>query len=175
MAVIAVWGGQESNSYVDLTEANSFILTSVFNTLPWTSITTIQQEACLMQATRAIDVYNYIGGQKIAQQALKMPRSLRGQFPWQTSVPGSYTSYEEQRMQRDVQQATCLQAYWYAQNGGTNKHTERQALGIQKSTEVIGPVWEAFTYQAGFDIHKLCSEANALMMRYRVGAPIVRA
>lgn len=55
-------GGPLSNSYLSLTAANSFIMTSIVDPSPWVNATVPIQEAALIQACRDIDSRQYIGG-----------------------------------------------------------------------------------------------------------------
>ena len=59
--LISTYGGKDSNAYISVSDATSFICTSIFDPTAWTSATSIQQCAAILQATKDVDSRQYIG------------------------------------------------------------------------------------------------------------------
>lgn len=144
MTIVASWGSPDANSYVELSEANTFITTNAYDPLGWTSATTIQREAVLLQACRDINSREYLGRPLYPDQALPFPRASE--------------QYAATRMERAVKQAQCLQALFLSRNDGKNEHAERISMGIKQVSERIGPISESYTY-AGNKLGVLCADA----------------
>lgn len=144
--IICEWGGQSSNAYICLSDANSFILNNIVDHLEWTEATSLQMAASLIEATRDIDSRQFVGWRYYDYQKLQFPRRMRGTFPWNNTMPASLSSYEQLRMKDDVKRANCIQALHILRNGGRNIHAERQAMGIAGFSETVGPISESYRY-----------------------------
>lgn len=175
MTLIATWGGSTANCYLDLTAANSFITTAVVDATAWTSATTVQQTAALLEATRDVDSKQYLGARYYSDQLLEFPRAFDGiGWPYSLSLgTADPISIEQQHSQIAVQRATCYQALWLLRNNGRNFHAERIASGIQQYSEAVGPISESATYGKG-SISRLCPEAVASVAKYLSGRQVVR-
>src|SRR4051812_41110491 len=120
MAIDSTWGGSDSNSYIDLATADSFITEAVVDPAAWTVATTTQQSAALREATRDIDSQEYLGCRYYEDQMLQFPREFVNGWPWNRVTSGGSTVYsiEQHRMQVAVEQATCYQAVSILRRGG---------------------------------------------------------
>jgi len=159
--IVDSWGGNGSNAYVSLTAASSFITTGVVDSAAWTSATTIQQEAALIEAARDIDSRQFIGSRYYSQQQMEWPRAIPPAGTFRTSaVDPTATSYIQQRMKTQVQCANCIQALYLLRNGGRNQHTEARASGAVRVKEEVGPIKTEYHYgKGGGNLSILCPEA----------------
>jgi hypothetical protein len=148
MTLIASYGGNGSNSYIDVSQANSFIRSAVFANDEWFELGGASRAAILIQATRDIDSRQYVGHRRFFAQFLEFPRELRSAFPWnRTTQTETVTGDDTQRrMLRDVTEATALQAVFLARSGGRNEHAERLSQGIRSISEGVGPIREFVQY-----------------------------
>lgn len=174
MTLVADWGGAESNSYIGLTAANSFIGTAIFNHVEWDAASAQRREAALMEATRDIDSYTYVGGRYYSTQMLAFPRESQSEFPWDRTSSGSTTfSVEHHRMQVAVEQATCFQALWIMQNNGRDKHADAVSRGIKSWSESAASTSESYTYGGG-KLDRLCHQSMTLVGPWRTSKQIIR-
>lgn len=162
------WGGGTSNSYVSLTNANSWITNNVFQYESWTSANYSRRSLALAEATRQIDSRQYIYDRKYSDQALEFPRGIQDQ--WYSS--GSYSSdltEMEQRMQFDVERACCLQALHLLDQSGYTSHSQLMQAGIKAVEKEVGPIRERFEYGNPF------STSSAVTMKGGVTNPLCEA
>lgn len=176
--LIASWGGTlagGTNSYVNFTDADSFITTGVPEFGAWTNASTDQKSSALIQATMDIDSKDYIGGRYYYDQFLKFPRQLNLSFPWnRTSTSSTVFSVEHARMQEHTKRAACMQALWLLRNKGHLLHAERIAQGIETMSEEIGPMKNFIKYAAKTP-PKLCQESMTLLQPWMNQRRIYRA
>lgn len=152
MTLIHSYGGPGSNSYVDLTSANSVLTTMVVgDTSAWTSASTSQREASLMQGTRNVDALQYIGSRYYWNQMLEFPREVSRGFPYNNTQATTILSgdTEQARQQYHVQIATALQALHILKSGGVHSDIENQARGVQSWSESLGPMSQSVNYGSG--------------------------
>ena len=181
MTLISSYGGPDSNGYISLTEANSFICSAipeaVLNPTLWTGLTDPQREACIMMASVDIDSRQYIGTRFFYDQHLEFPRQQNSRFPFRRVVTeiGSNDVVQE-RMRKNVQQACAYQAFHIARDGGRNQHLQNIANGIRGISESVGPIREFVQYgqritqsSAKFD-----SVALSLLQPWMTGRRIYR-
>lgn len=168
------WGGESANCYISLIAANAFVTSSVVDASKWTESTDTKRAAALIEATRDIDSYSYLGARYYQDQALEFPREFRGSWPWNRTTTGSAMTAEQQRMQRAVEEAVCYQALWILRNAGRNKHQELIASGVKYHMQQIGQAQEAFAYNGGMQIQRLCPEAMASLKKYRSQPTVFR-
>jgi len=149
MTLIASYGGPDSNAYINVTQANSFILSTLIGVqrTTWQGLNTREREACLMQASRDIDSRQYVGSRRFSDQLLEFPRQLRSAFPFnRTSTETITQDTEQRRMQTDVQRACAYQAAWLAEFEGLSNDQANQALGIKQFSERVGPISQTVIY-----------------------------
>lgn len=147
MAIDATWAGSGSNAYVSLTDAESYITTSLIDPSVWTDATTAKRQAALLQASIDVDANQYIGARYVYYQKLEIPRRVDSNFPYNYTVIGSVNNDEFQRkMQDDVKRATCHQAVWRLELGDVSKHQKAQIQGIKSWKEDVGPISESVDY-----------------------------
>ena len=176
--IISTYGGSNSNSYVSLVDATSYIGASKIFFDDWTLNSTVQEMA-LVQATRDIDGRNWLGNQWFYYQMLEFPRVPPGAvFPYgtvsraepdQTFVNLTETDEYQRKMKLRVAFATCEQAFWRLRNGGFLSHREAQFQGIRSQGRSLR-FSESFSY--GDPDQVLCAEAWDLLRYYR-GTPRV--
>lgn len=180
----STWGGSSALTYVSVTNATSLLSTTVIDYAAWSSATTIQQGAALVQAARDIDALQFIGTRYYYNQNLEMPRKLETSFPWDYVTNVGTTAggdIEQTRMQFKVEQACALQALKLLREGGRNVHQERQASGISNWSESLGPMSQSVTYgksaasSGAGATAKLAPEALALLADYRGSKRLWRA
>lgn len=149
MSLISSYGGPNSNSYISLTAASSFLETTLIGKqlTVWTSLTSVQQAAVLMQATRDIDTRQYLGIRRFYDQKLEFPRQIQSAFPYnRTSTETLTQDVEQKRMQSDVERATAYQAAWLAEFEGLSDDQANIALGIKQFSERVGPISQTVIY-----------------------------
>lgn len=177
--LVESWGGNGSNVYVNLTNANSYITTAIFDSSAWTSATTAQQQAALVEATIDIDRMNYIGTKYYPDQTLQFPRAFYVSPLYPYTQIGTPNSILQTQMKNDVERACCYQALFICRNAGRNEHAERIAQGISALSEGVGPIKEFVQYgAAGKGIQKpqvLDRSAIDLLSRWREGPRVWRA
>jgi len=176
--LIASWGGGDSNAYIDVTQATSFICTSVFDPSAWTGATSIQMCAAILQATKDVDSRQYIGARFNFDQLLEFPRQMNSAFPYnRTTTAADSEDSIQKRMQQDVQQATALQALKIARDGGRNQHVENVKNNIVGISESVGPIREFVQYGQRSTVGnmRLSSDALALLQDWMTGRRIYRA
>lgn len=181
MTLISSYGGNGSNAYISLTEANSFICSAIpealLNPTIWTGITDGAKEACIMMASNDIDSRQYIGSRFYYEQHLEFPRQVNPRFPFNRTVT-EVSSFDviQQRMKTNVQQACAYQAFHIARDGGRNQHLQNISNGITGISESVGPIREFVQYgqnktqsSAKFD-----SVALSLLQPWMTGRRIYR-
>lgn len=147
MTLISSYGGPDSNSYIDVTQADSFIESAIFDPSSWTALSTIQKGAALMLASSDVDSRQYIGRRFFHDQHLEFPRESNPHFPLNRTVTTAGSQdITQRRMQRNVSEATAHQAAHIARNGGRNQHLENIANGIRGISESVGPIREFVQY-----------------------------
>ena len=178
MTLIASYGGEGSNAYIDKTQANSFIKTAVLANEEWFELNGSQRDAVLMQATRDIDSRQYVGTRRFFGQFLEFPRELRSAFPWNRTTQTTTTTGDDtqRRMLRDVTEACALQAVFLARQGGRNEHAERLAQGIRSISEGVGPIREFVQYspRATGQSAKLAQDVVARLSEWTTTRRIIR-
>lgn len=173
--IIEDWGGEDSNCYIALTAANSFVMSSIVDTSAWSDATPQQRNAALMEATRDIDAHEYLGQRYFYNQMLQFPRELLGSWPWNRTTQGNTGfSIEQHRMQVAVEQATCYQALAILRKGGRDIDQERIASGIRSFREQAGQAEEETVYSGTSAGSKLCPDALNRLRQYRSQKTIYR-
>ena len=178
MTLIASYGGNGSNSYIDVTQADSFIGSAVFANTEWFTLANTQREAVLLQATQDVDSRQYIGHRFNFEQLLEFPRQLRSAFPFnRTSTATINQDTIQRRMQQDVQQATAWQAVKISREGGRNVHIENVKNNIVGISESVGPIREFVQYGQRSTVGnmRIASEALSLLQDWMTGKKIFRA
>ena len=178
MTLISSWGGPDSNSYINVSQANSFIRSAVFDNDAWMVLDNTQKQAALIQATRDIDGRQYLGHRYFYEQALEFPRQLRSAFPYnRTSTETLTQDVIQLRMQRSVQEACAQQALFIARQGGRNRHAENIQNKIAGISESVGPIREFVQYgqKATTGGMKLSVDSVQLLQEWLVGRRIFRA
>ncbi len=165
--IVSDWGGDSSNSYVSMSDANAFITSSIVEASYWLDATEAKRTAALIEATRDIDSYEYLGIRYYYNQFLQFPREFHGQFPWNRAQGPNNFSIEQNRMKVAVERATCCQALWLLRTGGRNLHMERMANGIKSIQQITGQAQEMITYGSMSSATRLSPEAMAYLKIYR--------
>jgi hypothetical protein len=169
--IVSTYGGPASNSYIDLTSANSFILSSVVDPSAWSKSDARARSAALLEATRDIDSLSYIGMRFSYNQALEFPRQLQTSWPWNFSTSNQDLSDRQLRMKAHVERATCWQALFILRNQGVNQVAEAITAGVRQRTKTIGSSSDNVSYSRNADI--LCYEARSLLSYYRTTKRII--
>lgn len=151
MTLIDSYGGPDSNAYISLTEANSFIGSgipeSVLAPTIWGGLNNPQKEAAIMMASIDIDSRQYIGQRFFNDQHLEFPRLVNPHFPLNRTVTAiGSLDVTQKRMKRNVQEACAYQAFQIARDGGRNQHLQNIASGIKGISESVGPIREFVQY-----------------------------
>lgn len=178
MTLVNSWAGAGANSYIDVTQANSFIRTATLDNDDWFELNDSQRAAALMMATRDIDSRQYVGTRYYYEQTLEFPRQLRSRFPWNRTQSATLTQDVIQaRMQSNVQQACAIQALKIARDGGRNPHLENIQNGIIGIQEGVGPIREYVQYgtsKTAGSSQKFDPQALALLQEWMTGRRIYR-
>ena len=178
MTIISSWGGPDSNSYISISQANSFIKTAIFDDSAWDGLSATQKGAALIQASRDIDTRQYIGTRYFFEQRLEFPRQLRSSFPFNRTSTATLTQDTiQKRMQSDVEEACAHQALKVARDGGRNIHIENVKNNITGISEAIGPIREFVQYgsKASIGNMRMSFEALGLLQDWMTGRRIYRA
>jgi hypothetical protein len=171
--IIWSYGGPGSNCYVSETMISSFLETSVVGADSWFESSWSMRKAAMLEATRDIDVKQYVGGRYYYDQRLKFPRQLNLSFPWnRTGASSTVFSVTMLRMEEDVKRATCWQALHLLRSRGRNRHLEAIASGIRSRSSSAGPTSESLTYAR--NISRLAPEAIALLTEWTTSRRAVR-
>lgn len=175
--LITSWGGGTSNSYVSLTDANSFVTYSVVNNSAWADATPEQRVAAVLEASRDVDSRQYLGRRKYSVQLLEFPREIDASYPWsRTTYQSASLSDSEARMKEDVKQATCYQALWILQQSGRNQHQEAAMAGISEVEREVGPIRERYRYRGVSETipRALCPAAVMKLANWMSGKRAIR-
>ncbi len=180
MTLISAYGGEESNSYIDVTQANSYIKSATLNFEAWTSLSGSQKQAALQMATQDIEAFTYSGFRYFADQRLKFPRQFQSRFPFNRTTAATLGQDTTQvRMASDVQRATALQALKIANDGGSDPHASRIAAGVSGWSEAVGPIRESVQYgkvsNRSSNRSRLDPRAFALLQEWMTSRRIYRA
>lgn len=180
MTLISAYGGVGSNSYIDVTQATSFIKSATLNFDAWTNLSGTQKQAALQMATRAIDSFTYSGFRYFSDQTLKFPRQFQSRFPFNRTTSSTLTQdITQARMQSNVEQATALQALKIANDGGSDPNAARIAAGVSGWSEAVGPIREAVQYgktsQRSSNRARMDPEAFGLLQEWMTSRRIYRA
>ena len=178
MTLINSYGGPDSNAYIDITQANSFIRTATLDNDAWFALSNTQKSAALMMASSDIDARQYVGSRYFFDQHLEFPRQLQSSFPWIRTQSSTFTQDTiQKRMQENVSQAAALQALKIARDGGRNRHLENIANGIVGVSESVGPIREFIQYgqaKGTGSSSKYDPQALALLQEWMTGRKIYR-
>jgi hypothetical protein len=152
MPLDATVGGASANSYVTLSQANDYFAAGAhLRSAEWLALSNSVREACLLSATRWLDVLRYFGQPVSTTQALRFPRV--------------YENWPVDAIPRRVRDACCEQALHLASNpNGYSKRQELQAQGVVSYT--IGELTEMFggpRVNSGTAEHAVCDAAKALL------------
>lgn len=175
--LVESWGGPLSNTYVNLTDADSYITNAIYDSAAWTAATTTQREIALIEATIAIDRANYLGSRYFPDQRLRFPRASYWEAARPFTAVGTPDSVYQVNMKFDVERAACYQALFICRNGGRNPHAENIAAGIKAVSEAVGPIKEFTQYATGSgggSAQLLAQETIDLLAPYREGRRIFR-
>lgn len=175
--LVSSWGGTEDTVYALLAEANDYIgsddnLGFKADPSPWIDLTTIQRGRFLLAATRDVDnAANYIGERQFEDQRLQFPRIPAGETEWPwvgraLTEANTYNFYLTEQKRR-VKEATIEQAFFLANEGDKDEHTQRRLKGIRSFSESVGPISESASY--GGNVSPLCPEAMRLLGPYMGG------
>lgn len=180
MTLISSYGGEGSNSYIDVTQANSYIKSATLNFDAWTALSGSQKQAALQIATRNIDAFTYSGFRYFSDQTLQFPRQFQSRFPFNRTTSATLGQDNTQiRMKSDVQRATALQALKVAKDGGSDPHAERIAAGVSGWSEAVGPIRESVQYgkttARASNRSKMDPDALALLQEWMTTRRIFRA
>lgn len=74
MAIDATPGGSSADSYLDVTDADTYFSNRLYDT-EWTSATTDQKERALKWATKILEKKPWIGGKAYSDGSLRWPRT----------------------------------------------------------------------------------------------------
>lgn len=180
--IVSTWGGSSANCYVTLAEAQSFMQSgALIDTTDWDNFGDVKQERALILGTRAIDAKNWAGERWFYQQMLEFPRTAPGvdiglgaisrDGPSDAFINLTLTDEYLRKMKIRVQQATVLQAAWYARNGEENDHREQQFHGIRSVGRSVRSS-ESFGY--GEPAMAICPEAWDLLRYYKGSIRLLR-
>lgn len=180
MTLISTYGGDESNSYIDVTQANSYIKSATLNFDAWTALSGSQKQAALQMATQDIEAFTYAGHRYYADQRLKFPRQFQSRFPFNRTTAVTLGQDTTQiRMAEDVQRATALQALKIAVDRGSDPHAARIAAGVSGWSEAVGPIRESVQYgkvsSRATNRSRLDSRALAMLQEWMTSRRIYRA
>jgi hypothetical protein len=177
VTLIASWGGADSNAYINVSQANSFIKSAIFDHSSWDGLSGAQKSAAVIQASQDIDSRQYIGHRFNHDQLLEFPRQMRSAYPFNRTVTATITQdVIQRRMQINVQQACAHQALFIARQGGFNAHAERIQAGIKGVSETVGPINTFIQYgqRSSAGGTKLTPQALSLLQEWTTGRRIYR-
>jgi hypothetical protein len=175
--IIASWGGDTSNAYVDLTYANAYMDTKIKKSA-WDSATEPERIASLVEATRTIDSKNWNGVRFYYSQRLEFPRTAydeREGWPEELTTTQTATlgGVEYIRMEERVKDACCEQALYMLETKD-DEMLNLQRRGVTSYSESVGRVSESYSFGSGART-QLAPEATRLLAWYKSHPRIQRA
>lgn len=158
----ATLGGSQSNAYVTASQAQAYY-DSRFGVDAWSNASSQDQIKALVQATRNIDRFRFIGRRNAPTQALKFPRA----YPWHLRNYDQFVDLAV-AIPEDVANACCEEALSILQNvamGGVGDRQILQSEGV-KSYQV-GNLTETFAAGAVNPADPpICPTAKALLNKW---------
>lgn len=118
MAFDPTISGVSANSYITVSDADSYFSLHLDGSAYWSSLPTATKQAALAQATNRLDMETYVGRPTNSNQRLQWPRSFvvdRNQYPNQDileSMGGQYYIPSDS-IPKELQDAVCEQALHY--------------------------------------------------------------
>lgn len=97
MATNTKLGDSNQDSYVTATYADTYFANRR-NVTNWTNLTTPEKHAVLKQASREIDVHNFIGEKYYESQAMEFPRDDHNVVTGQCATPITTTSFRNSNL-----------------------------------------------------------------------------
>jgi len=122
ITIDALASGTSSNSYITLTEANTYFEAVPWFDSLWDALTDDQKNARIVQAARAIDRLNLEGARYLDDQMMEFPRDLTDQ------------STNDGEMPQKVKDAQCELIIWQYQHmdsatGDADRQVDEVSLG----------------------------------------------
>lgn len=173
ITLISTWGGQDSNSYVDLTEANSIAATTLLSS-PWFSFSDDLRAQALIQAARDIDSKNWIGKRLFYRQRLEFPRSFSGAiFPLTVLTDINTIDEDLFRQQQRVKEAQVFQAIDLLMSMNMPDILDMQQRGVLSLSSGGGTI-QTIINSTGTG-SRLCARAAELLREWKGFARLSKA
>ncbi|MDQ6989200.1 MAG: hypothetical protein Q9M19_04895 [Mariprofundaceae bacterium] len=170
VTLVATWGGETSNSYVTLTDANSIAATTMASSL-WFSYDDEKRSQALLRACRDIDSRPWLGEPLFLRQALAFPRSLSLSFRFSLTDVSSF-SIDLERQKKYVPEAQVYQAIYRLAQIGQPDVLNAQQRGTLSISVSGGTVTHSIA-STGTG-HVLSYEAAALLREWKRGPRLLR-
>jgi hypothetical protein len=137
VTIVATVGGASSNSFVTLSEANTF-MESRLNASTWeTDATTDDKNRALVEATRYLSHLGWQGRKATDEQALNWPR----QWVLDPESPNAFY-YDTDVIPQRVKDATCELAFQFVKAGTTDIAALDESAQVQtKTIDVLSTTW----------------------------------
>lgn len=170
--IISTYGGDQSNSYIDLQSAHNFIMTSIVDPTAWSSADWRARTAALLEATRDIDSVQYAGTKTTPNQILQFPRTYQTSWPYSLALLNqNFMSLSQIEAKRNVERATCWQALHILRLQGIDQTSEAISSGVRQRTRTIGSTSDNVSYSR--DLNILCYEAKSLLTMYKTSRRVI--
>lgn len=148
MAVVidATAGGANANSFVLLTEAQTYMDARLNGSL-WSAATTDNQNRALVEATREINLLLWLGMRASNTQALNWPRAW---CPNPDITYFVYNYFDSTLVPQRVKDATSELAFQFINLGTTDVASLDPTLGvIEKAVDVLRTRWQPYQKPVG--------------------------
>ncbi|MBK8006761.1 MAG: hypothetical protein IPK12_23515 [Gemmatimonadetes bacterium] len=129
ITIIETPGSASANSFVSVAEATAY-LEARLNSSAWTSASTEDQKAALVEATRELAFRAWIGRKASTTQALPWPR----EWALDPDAPVGGTYLDSTTIPQRLQDATCELALEFLRAGTTDLAGAIKDEGIQTKT-----------------------------------------
>jgi hypothetical protein len=167
------WGGTAANAYITVVYVDTYAEEKPFTGIRWINDTDEDRKtACVLQATRDIDGYNWKFEKRYWNQNLEFPRSLGDITQNYIPLDPAFNLVEYIRMQKRTEQACAEQALFIYSNRGVNDPVRTHQEGKGGKSESIGRLSESWNLARV--PHILCQEALTLLRDFRGTARIIR-
>lgn len=168
-----------SNSYISLADAKTYVTTSFSKHTAWDAATDDNKSLALIQATKRIDRGIYRGVKTISSQTLQFPRAIRTDYN-RNDVPSLNITLDnnwvvESSTSQRVLDACCEEAIALLENASdanSDTREQLQAQGVKSFS--LGNLSETYNVTNQTSTKILSKEARELLSYYTVGGIMIR-
>lgn len=169
VTIVATAGGSASNSYITLAEAETY-MEARLNAATWDAATEDSKNRALVEATRELDVLEWLGWRTDDVQALSWPRD------WVVDPDdpnGDY--YSDAVVPQRVKDATAELAFQFIKSGTTDVAAMDDTQGIRrKKVDVLETEYDPAYRRTGMARYPRVLAYVRPLLAYAAGSLVVR-